>query len=108
MKGLHEKRPDMLLHNYFNNPVFQLVCQSVDYKVAQLIVTSQEDDSILQSLISVHQAYQMLAPRLKYFRAMNAVWPECSSRIMDLKQADPKNEMFTEEEFVSDYFNPIS
>lgn len=61
---------------------------------------SQENSNILQCLIYVHQGYQILAPRFNYFRAMNAVWPECSSRIMDLKQEDPNNKMFREEEFV--------
>ena len=67
-----------------------------------MTASSEKDNGLLQSLIYIHQAYRSLAPRLKYFRAMNAVWPECSARIMDLKQQEPQNEMFSkEDEFVS-------
>ena len=85
---------------YLSSHLLQSVCQALEYVVVQAKASSEEDDSILRSLIYVHMAYQKLAPRLKYFRAMNAVWPQCSSMIMDLKQKDPKNEMFSEEKFV--------
>ena len=85
--------------------VFQLVCQSLEYKVTNMMAHSEEDSCLLQSLLCVHQAYRTLSPRLKYFRAMNAVWPDCSGKIMDLKQEDPENEMFKEEEFVCFFYS---
>lgn len=77
------------------------MCQFIDYIVSKMEASSQGDNNILQSLIYIHKAYQMLAPQFNYFRAINAVWPECSSQIMDLKQKDPHNKMFRGEEFVS-------
>ncbi|XP_060586347.1 E3 ubiquitin-protein ligase rnf213-alpha-like [Ruditapes philippinarum] len=76
----------------------QLVCQSVLYLTTQMVSNSTEN-SLLHSLVTVHIAYQKLAPRLTYFRAMNSVWPECSSTIVDLKASKPDHYMFKEQEF---------
>ncbi|XP_060597648.1 E3 ubiquitin-protein ligase rnf213-alpha-like, partial [Ruditapes philippinarum] len=76
----------------------QLVCQSVLYLTTQMANTLSEN-SLLHSLVTVHIAYQKLASRLTYFRAMNSVWPECSSTIVDLKASKPDHFMFKEQEF---------
>ena len=65
------------------------------------IANDTEDNSLLHSMVTVHVAYQKLAPRLTYFRAVNSVWPECSSTIVDLKDKNPDHFMFKEQEFVS-------
>ncbi|XP_060590421.1 E3 ubiquitin-protein ligase rnf213-alpha-like, partial [Ruditapes philippinarum] len=78
----------------------QLVCQTVFYMTTQMAMANNTtENSLLHSLVTVHIAYQKLAPRLTYFRAMNSVWPECSSTIVDLKAKNPDHFMFKEQEF---------
>ncbi|XP_053396339.1 E3 ubiquitin-protein ligase rnf213-alpha-like isoform X2 [Mercenaria mercenaria] len=76
----------------------QLVCQSVFYVTNQMANNTTEN-MLLHSLVNVHMAYQKLAPRLTYFRAMNSVWPECSATIISLKEEKPNHFMFEEQEF---------
>ncbi|XP_060599995.1 E3 ubiquitin-protein ligase RNF213-like [Ruditapes philippinarum] len=74
-----------------------LVCQALEYAAKKL--TNNLKQSLTLSLICVHMAHEELAPRLVYFRAMNSVCPECSSRIIELKQKQPDHFMFQEYEF---------
>ncbi|XP_053396342.1 E3 ubiquitin-protein ligase rnf213-alpha-like isoform X2 [Mercenaria mercenaria] len=76
----------------------QLVCESVFYVTNQMANDTTEN-MLLHSIVNVHMAYQKLAPRLTYFRAMNSVWPECSATIIDLKTKNPDHFMFKEQEF---------
>lgn len=65
------------------------------------MVAEATERSLLHVLVNVHIAYQKLAPRLTYFRAMNSVWPDCSRTVVELKEKSPDHFMFKEQEFVS-------
>ncbi|XP_053396335.1 E3 ubiquitin-protein ligase rnf213-alpha-like isoform X2 [Mercenaria mercenaria] len=89
------------VHTMYNAATIQehqLVCQSVFYVTNQMANDTTES-MLLHSLVNVHMAYQKLAPRLTYFRAMNSVWPECSATIIDLKTKNPDHLMFKEQAF---------
>ncbi|XP_053396010.1 E3 ubiquitin-protein ligase rnf213-alpha-like [Mercenaria mercenaria] len=99
-EAVHEYIHDFVHTMYHSASVHehQLVCRSVFYVTNQMANDTAEN-MLLHSLVNVHMAYQKLAPRLTYFRAMNSVWPECSATIIDLKTKNPDHFMFKEQEF---------
>jgi len=81
----------------------QIVCQSVLYKTLETYrdCETRAGGDLVKALLCVHFTYNTLALRLSYFRDMNAVWPNCSAAILEVKAKDPDDQMFTEQEFVS-------
>ncbi|XP_053388236.1 E3 ubiquitin-protein ligase rnf213-alpha-like [Mercenaria mercenaria] len=71
----------------------QLVCQALAHAETQL-ATEACESNLLLTLINVHLAHDILAPRLTCFRAMNSVCPECSSTIVELRRKHPDHFMF--------------
>ncbi|XP_053396009.1 E3 ubiquitin-protein ligase rnf213-alpha-like [Mercenaria mercenaria] len=99
-EAVHEYIHDFV-HTMYNAATLQeqqLVCQSVFY-VTNRMANDTTESILLHSLVNAHMAYQKLAPRLTYFRAMNSVWSECSATIIDLKEKNPDHFMFKEQEF---------
>ncbi|XP_053396355.1 E3 ubiquitin-protein ligase rnf213-alpha-like [Mercenaria mercenaria] len=89
------------VHSVYNpgsSEEHQLVCQTLAYAAKQLSV-EEDETSLLLTLINVHIAHEAVASRLTYFRAINSVFPECSSTILELKRKQPDHFMFQDYEF---------
>ena len=50
-------------------------------------------DDLLRALIKIHQCYRKVQKRLNYFRSVNVLWPECTSKLLEIGAEDRKQEV---------------
>ena len=50
-------------------------------------------DDLLRALIKIHQCYRNIQKRLTYFRSINVLWPECTSKLLGIGAEDRKQEV---------------
>ncbi|XP_053396018.1 E3 ubiquitin-protein ligase rnf213-alpha-like [Mercenaria mercenaria] len=76
----------------------KFVCKVIT-KAAFCMPRTVTDAHILNALVCVHLVFQKLSSRLVNFRAINSVWPECSTAITEVETKNPDHFMFSGGDF---------